>query len=81
MDDRELAAHLKSLCAKINLKKFTKSKRGQKKKVKKIYDPKVNHVSTFKILKQRENKVKFLIVSYFGGRFAVLFFALPLVSL
>jgi hypothetical protein len=38
MEDREWAAYLKSLGAKINMKKFTKSKRGPKKRVKKIYD-------------------------------------------
>jgi hypothetical protein len=58
MTDRELAEYLKSLSSKINMKQFTKSKRGPKKKVKKIYDPKVNHVSTFKILQERKNMKK-----------------------
>jgi hypothetical protein len=58
MDDRELAAYLKMLCGKLNISKYTKSRRGTKKKVTKIRDPKVNHVSTFKILKERKNKQK-----------------------
>jgi len=58
MTDRELAGYLKSLSAKINMAKFIKSRRGPKKKVKKIYDPKVNHVSTFKILQERKNDKK-----------------------
>jgi len=36
--------------------KYTKSRRGPKKKVTKTHDPKVNHVSTFKILQERKNE-------------------------
>jgi len=58
MSDRELAAYLKALSAKINMSKYTKSRRGTKKKVTKIRDPKVNHRSTFKILQERKNNKK-----------------------
>jgi len=54
MSDRELVGYLKSLCGKLNMAKYTKNRRGPKKKVTKIRDPKVNHVSTFKILKERK---------------------------
>ncbi len=49
MSDRELGGYLKTLSGKIDMAKFAKSRRGPKKKVTKIYVPKVNHVSTFKI--------------------------------
>ena len=55
MTNRELAAYLKSLAAKINTTKYAKSRRGPKKKVVKKFDPKVKHVSTCKILQQRKN--------------------------
>jgi hypothetical protein len=55
MSDRELAKYLKSLAAKLNMSKYKKSRRGPKKKVTKAHDPKVNHVSTFKILQERKN--------------------------
>ena len=58
MNDRELGGYLKSLSGKIDISKFTKSRRGPKKKVKKTYDPKVNHVSTFKVLQDRKNSQK-----------------------
>ena len=58
MSDRELSGYLKSLSDKINMAKFEKSRRGPKKKVTKTYDPKVNHVSTFKILQERKNDTK-----------------------
>jgi hypothetical protein len=58
MSDRELAAYLKSVSGKLNLSKYTKSRRGPKKKVSKKRDPKINHVSTFKILKERKNNKK-----------------------
>jgi hypothetical protein len=58
MPDREFCRYLKSLTCKINMSKFAKSRRGPKKKVTKIYDPKVNHVSTYKVLQKRKNKKK-----------------------
>jgi hypothetical protein len=58
MSDRELCGYLKLVSGKINMAKFTKSRRGPKKKVKKVYDPKVNHVSTFKVLQERKNNEK-----------------------
>ena len=60
MPDKEFCGYLKEkeLGGKIDVAKFTKSRRGPKKKVTKIRDPKVNHVSTFKILKERKNKGK-----------------------
>ena len=58
MSDRELGAYLKKVCGKIRLSRFVKSRRGPKKKVKKTYDPKVNHVSTFKILNEKKNNKK-----------------------
>jgi hypothetical protein len=58
MTNRELAGYLKSLAAGIAMSKYTKSRRGPKKKVTKIRDPKVNHVSTFKILQERKNNKK-----------------------
>jgi len=58
MTDREFCGYLKALTGKINMSKFAKSRRGPKKKVTKTYDPKVNHVSTFKILQERKNKEK-----------------------
>lgn len=58
MSDRELGGYLKSLSSKINMTKFAKSRRGPKKKVTKTYDPKVKHVSTFKILQERKNDEK-----------------------
>jgi hypothetical protein len=56
MSDRKFCGHLKSLVGKLDISKFVKSRRGPKKKVTKKYDPKVNHVSTFKILQKRKNK-------------------------
>jgi hypothetical protein len=58
MSDRDLGGYLQSLSGKINMAKFTKSRRGPKKKVAKKYDPKVNHVSTFKVLNERKNSGK-----------------------
>jgi len=58
MPDRELCKYLRALSSKLNMSKFVKSRRGQKKKVTKKRDPKVNHVSTFKILQERKNKGK-----------------------
>ena len=58
MPDREFCKYLKGLSGKINMSKFVKSRRGPKKKVTKKQDPKVNHVSTFKILQERKNKGK-----------------------
>jgi hypothetical protein len=58
VSDCELAAYLKMVCGKLNISKYMKSRRGQKKKVTKIHDPKVNHVSTLKILKERKNEQK-----------------------
>lgn len=58
MSDRELGGYLKSLSGKINMTKFRKSRRGPKKKVTKTYDPKVKHVSTFKVLQERRNDKK-----------------------
>ena len=58
MSDRDMAGYLKSLCGRINMAKFKKSRRGPKKKVTKTYDPKVNHVSTFKILQEQKNSKK-----------------------
>lgn len=58
MSDRELSGYLKTLSGRIDMAKFAKSRRGPKKKVTKTYDPKVNHVSTFKILQERENNEK-----------------------
>ena len=48
----------RGLSGKLNMSKFVKSRRGTKKKVTKKRDPKVNHVSTFKILQERKNKGK-----------------------
>jgi len=58
MPDREFCKYLKALSGKLNMSKFTKSRRGPKKKVTKKYDPKVNHVSTFKLLQERKNKIE-----------------------
>jgi hypothetical protein len=58
MPDREFCEYLKALSGKINVSKFAKSRRGPKKKVTKTRDPKVNHVSTFKILQKRKNNIK-----------------------
>jgi hypothetical protein len=58
MPDGELCEYLKALAGKIDVSRFTKSRRGPKKKVTKIRDPKVNHVSTFKVLQERKNKEK-----------------------
>jgi hypothetical protein len=58
MSDRQFCKYLKGLSAKIDMSKFIKSRRGPKKKVTKKYDPKVNHVSTFKILQERKIKEK-----------------------
>jgi hypothetical protein len=55
MPDRTYCKYLKALSGKINVSRFTKSRRGQKKKVTKKRDPKVNHVSTFKVLQERKN--------------------------
>jgi hypothetical protein len=56
MSDRKFCEYLKSLVGKLDMSKCVKSRRGPKKKVTKKYDPKVNHVSTFKILQKRKNK-------------------------
>ena len=58
MPDREFCKYLKELSGKLDMSKFTKSRRGPKKKVTKKYDPKVNHVSTFKLLQERKNKIE-----------------------
>jgi hypothetical protein len=58
MPDVKLCEYLKALAGKINVSRFTKSRRGPKKKVTKTYDPKVNHVSTFKVLQERKNTGK-----------------------
>ena len=58
MPDEEFCGYLKELSGKIDMSKFAKSRRGPKKKVVKAYDPKVNHVSTFKVLQERKNKAK-----------------------
>jgi hypothetical protein len=58
MSDREFCKYLKGVSGRINVSRFTKSRRGPKKKVTKKYDPKVNHVSTFKVLQEQKNKEK-----------------------
>ena len=58
MGDREFADYLKRLSDRIVPSKYAKSRRGVNKKVVKVYDPKVNHVSTFKILQDRKNGKK-----------------------
>jgi len=59
MPDKEFCEYLKSLSGKIDMSTFAKSRRGPKKRVTKKYDPKVNHVSTFKVLlPERKNKAK-----------------------
>jgi len=58
MPDEEFCGYLKELSGKIDMSKFAKNRRGPKKKVVKTYDPKVNHVSTFKVLQERKNKAK-----------------------
>jgi hypothetical protein len=54
MTPRRYAAYLKSLAANVDVYKFQKNRRGPKKKVKKKFAPKVNHVSTFQILNDRK---------------------------
>jgi len=45
---------LRKVCERIDLSRYPKSRRGPKKKVVKIFDPNVNHVSTAKILQERK---------------------------
>jgi hypothetical protein len=54
MSDGKFCEYLKMLSGKLDISKFVKKQRGQKKKVTKKYDPKVNHVSTFKVLQERK---------------------------
>ncbi len=58
MSDRELSGYLKTLSGRLDMSKSAKGRRGPKKKATKIYDPKVNHVSTFKIPQERKNDEK-----------------------
>ena len=58
MPDEEFCGYLRTLSSKIDVSKFTKSRRGPKKKVTKTRDPKVNHVSTFRILQERRKNKK-----------------------
>ena len=56
MPDEDFCGYLKELSSKIDVSRFTKSRRGPKKKVTKKHDPKINHVSTFRILQERKNR-------------------------
>ena len=53
-----LIRHHGWLKKRIDLSRYPKSRRGPKKKVVKIFDPNVNHVSTAKILQQRKANKK-----------------------
>ncbi|MDR2761265.1 MAG: IS4 family transposase [Planctomycetaceae bacterium] len=55
---KQFAMYLKSLAERVDISKYQKKQRGIKKKVKKKSDPKVNHVSTYQILKNRKNNKK-----------------------
>jgi hypothetical protein len=55
MPPKQFANYLKALAEKVDISKYQKKQRGIKKKVKKKSDPKVNHVSTYQILKKRKN--------------------------
>lgn len=54
LTDRQFAALLRKICEHFNFARYPKSRRGPKKKVTKKFDPKVNHVSTAKIIQQRK---------------------------
>lgn len=58
MSHEAFASYLIDLSRKIEIEKYQKSVRGPKKTVKKKYDAKVNHVSTFKILQERKTPEK-----------------------
>jgi hypothetical protein len=53
MTPKQYATYLKSVAKRIDVNKYQKNIRGPKKKVKKKKDPKVNHVSTYRILQAR----------------------------
>jgi hypothetical protein len=55
MPPKQFADYLKSLAEKVDISKYQKKQREAKKKVKKKSAPKVNHVSTYQILKKRKN--------------------------
>jgi hypothetical protein len=54
--DCQFGKVLSVLCERLDFRRYPKSRRGPKKKVVKIFDPKVSHVSTAKILKERKMK-------------------------
>jgi len=58
LTDRQFGMLLRRLCERLDLRCYPKSRRGPKKKVVKIFDPKVRHVSTAKILQERKMKKK-----------------------